>query len=103
SVASHARVGSDSGFPMSTRGSVGPSSHCMSHITIMRAWLRQACRLLAFERAGELAEDPVRQLGPGLRRPLVELPVGQAGTGQAGVRVDPQEGTRTPEVPERPG
>src|SRR5262249_14439424 len=75
----------------SIRGAVAPVDHDLMSMLPTFGW------------SGELAEDPVRQLGPGLRRPLVEVLVGQAGTGQAGVRVDPQEGTRTPEVPERPG
>src|SRR5947209_14913055 len=57
----------------------------------------------AAPRSGVLVEYPVGQLRPAPRGPVAEPAVGQAGTGQPGDRVDPQERAGLPEVAEGTG
>jgi MFS family permease len=49
----------------------------------------------------QLGQDGVGERRPGVLGPRPERPVGEAGAGRAGDRVDPQEGAGLPEVTER--
>src|SRR5580693_125547 len=52
-------------------------------------------------RPAELGEDTVGEVRPRVGGPRPEVPVGQAGAGDAGDRVDPEEAAGLPEVAER--